>query len=127
MMRTIRRTAFAPLLVSLFSVGQLAHAQFHGLVIAWGYNEYGQCDAPAPNAEFVAVDGGYHHSLGLKTDGSIVAWGRNQYGQCDIATPNADFIAVAAGRYHNIGLKANGSIVGWGYNYRNCLASLGLD
>ena len=45
--------------------------------MAWGNNDYGQCDVPAPNADFVAVAGGDDHSLGLKSDGTIVAWGDN--------------------------------------------------
>ena len=53
-----------------------------GSVVAWGKDDYGQCDVPIPNANFVAVAAGGEHSLGLKADGSVVAWGRNQYGQC---------------------------------------------
>ena len=34
--------------------------------MAWGSNEYGQCDVPTPNADFVAVAGGSIHSLGIK-------------------------------------------------------------
>ena len=37
-----------------------------GSIVAWGYNDYGQCDVAAPNADFVAVAGGDCHSLGLK-------------------------------------------------------------
>jgi len=34
--------------------------------VAWGHNEYGQCDVPSPNSGFVAVAGGGLHSLGLR-------------------------------------------------------------
>ncbi|MCK4343204.1 MAG: hypothetical protein KAY37_15940, partial [Phycisphaerae bacterium] len=37
-----------------------------GSIVAWGCNDYGQCDVPAPNTDFVAVAGGWWHSLGLK-------------------------------------------------------------
>jgi len=37
-----------------------------GSIVAWGYNNYGQCDVPAPNTDFVAVAGGGYHSLGIK-------------------------------------------------------------
>ena len=37
-----------------------------GTIVAWGYNDSGQCDVPVPNADFVAVAGGRYHSLGLK-------------------------------------------------------------
>jgi hypothetical protein len=76
-----------------------------GTIVAWGYNDYGQCDVPAPNADFVAVAGGRYHSLGLKSDGTIVAWGRNDQDQCDVPAPNADFVAIAAGQIHSLGLK----------------------
>ena len=86
-------------------------------VIAWGYNDYGQCNVPSPNTAFVAVAAGYGHSLGLKSDGSIVAWGGNYFGQCDVPSPNTGFVAVAAGDRHSLGLKSDGTIVAWGWNY----------
>ncbi len=52
-----------------------------GTILAWGDNALGQCDVPAPNADFVAVAAGGGHSLGLKSDGTFVAWGNNDYGQ----------------------------------------------
>jgi hypothetical protein len=39
-----------------------------GAIVAWGLNDQGQCNVPAPNTGFVAVAGGYWHSLGLKRD-----------------------------------------------------------
>jgi len=77
-----------------------------GSIVAWGWNEFGQTNVPAPNAEFIAVAAGIGHSLGLKSDGTIVAWGYNFGGQTNVPAPNADFIAVAAGGFHGLGLKA---------------------
>ncbi|MEA3409819.1 MAG: hypothetical protein U9Q95_05675, partial [Candidatus Eisenbacteria bacterium] len=94
----------------------VASGQSSGSVVAWGYNNQGQCDVPAPNADFVAVAGRHMHSLGLTSDGTIVAWGFNSSGQCDVPAPNADFVAIDAGRYHSLGLKSDGMIVAWGYN-----------
>jgi hypothetical protein len=92
-----------------------------GTIVAWGGNYEGQCDAPLPNAGFVAVVAGYWHSLGLKADGSIVAWGYNMYGQCDVPPPNEGFVAMEGGGYHTLGLKADGSVVAWGSNsYGQC-------
>jgi alpha-tubulin suppressor-like RCC1 family protein len=87
-----------------------------GRIVAWGNNEYGQCDVPAPNADFVAVAAGFGHSLGLKADGRIVAWGANGRGQCDVPKPNADFKGIAAGGNHSLGLRTDGTIVAWGGN-----------
>jgi hypothetical protein len=53
----------------------VAAGEFHSLglksdgrIVAWGWNDYGQCDVPAPAAadSFVAVAGGYGHSLAVK-------------------------------------------------------------
>jgi hypothetical protein len=85
-----------------------------GTVVAWGRNDYGQCDVPAPNSGFVAVSGGDCHSLGLKSDGTVVAWGRNDYGQCEVPAPNSGFVAVAAGGYHSLGLRGLVTAVAFG-------------
>ena len=41
-------------------------AQWNGEIVAWGDNNYGQCNVPSPNSGFVAVAGGCYHSLGLR-------------------------------------------------------------
>ena len=93
----------------------------NGSIVAWGYNEHGQCDVPHPNTSFTAIATNNSHNLGLKDDGSIVAWGRNDYGQCDVPEPNTGFVAVAAGFLHSLGLKDDSSIVAWGRNnYGQC-------
>ncbi|VAX41242.1 hypothetical protein MNBD_PLANCTO03-497, partial [hydrothermal vent metagenome] len=48
-------------------------AQTTGSIEAWGWNQYGQLDVPAPNTGFVAVAGGYWHSLGLRAEESCPA------------------------------------------------------
>ena len=88
-----------------------------GSVVAWGNNENGQCEVPAPNTGFVGVAAGGYHSLGLKADGSVVAWGYNEEGECDVPEPNTGFVAVAAGEDHSLGLEADGSVVAWGANW----------
>lgn len=87
-----------------------------GTIIAWGANNFGQCDVPTPNADFVAVAAGYAHSLGLKSNGTVVAWGRNADGECDVPAPNGNFVAIAGGESHSLGLKTDGTIVAWGWN-----------
>ena len=84
-----------------------------GTIVVWGDNSYGQCNVPAPNADFVAIAAGLYHSLGLKSDGTIVAWG---------GTPMASAMSRAecglrcrrGGPYHSLGLKSDGAIVAWG-------------
>jgi len=88
-----------------------------GTIVAWGWNDDGQTDVPAPNTNFVAVSAGRVHSLGLKSDGTIAAWGNNGDGQTNVPSPNVDFVAVAAGYYHSLGLKSDGSVVAWGADW----------
>ena len=114
------KARFSVIAALLFCISHAAVAR-DGSIVAWGYNNYGQCDVPEPNSDFVAMAGCAYHSLGLKSDGSIMAWGGNEYGQCDVQEPNSDFVAVAAGTWHSLGLKAGGSIVAWGRNdYGQC-------
>ena len=87
-----------------------------GAVVAWGRNDFGQTNVPAPNSDFVAVAAGGFHSMGLKADGSIVAWGYNLSGQTNVPAPNSGFVAIAAGGEHSLGLKQDGSNVAWGNN-----------
>ena len=83
-----------------------------GTVVGWGWNEHGQCDAPA--GKFVAISAGWRHSLGLREDGTVVGWGTNGDGQCD--APAGKFVAVSAGGRHSLGLREDGTVVGWGWN-----------
>lgn len=75
-----------------------------GSIVAWGYNEYSQCDIPEPNTGFVAIAAGWYHDLGLKGNSSIAAWGDNSSGQCTVPSPNTGFVAVAGGELHSLGL-----------------------
>ncbi len=100
----------------LFVLSVTGAAAQDGSIAAWGRNADGQCDVPAPNTGFMAVAGGYWHSLGLRPDRTITAWGRNNYGQCNVPAPNAGFVAVAGGWEHSLGLKPDGSVVAWGRN-----------
>jgi len=47
-----------------------------GSIIAWGWNDYRQCDVPEPNRGFVTVDGGSHHSVGVKGTAGGIAEGK---------------------------------------------------
>ena len=48
-----------------------------GTIMAWGRNEWGQCDVPAPNGDFVGVAAGGDNSYGLRADGTTAAWGES--------------------------------------------------
>ena len=65
-------------------------------------------------ARVSAMDAGYCHHRGLKTDGTIACWGSNDYGQ---ASPPMDiFHSVSAGDIHTYGVPADGTGTCWGRN-----------
>lgn len=53
-----------------------------GVVVGWGYNDYGQA-APPSLAGVVQVAGGDRHSVAVHENGSVTCWGDRTYGQCD--------------------------------------------
>ena len=61
---------------------------------------------------FTAVVAGYHHSCGLRTDGTLACWGENGRGQAD--PPGGTFRAVGAGEGHSCGLRSDSTITCWG-------------
>jgi len=112
--RRATRVLFSAWIVATLTVAAIGRSDPpQGTVVAWGRNDLGQTNVPAPNTGFIAVAAGINHSLGLRTGGSIVAWG---YG-CQTHIPtynNANFIAIATGAYHSLALKAGGRIWAWG-------------
>lgn len=51
----------------------------NGQPYPWGRNDSGQCNVPPPNSDFVAVAGGFAHSVGIKSNGNLVTWGSTNY------------------------------------------------
>ncbi len=45
-----------------------------GSIAAWGENDIGRCNVPAPNSGFTAVDAGLMHNLGLKGTAAATTW-----------------------------------------------------
>jgi alpha-tubulin suppressor-like RCC1 family protein len=79
-------------------------------------------------SRYVAVAGGYYHTVVLKDDSTVWAWGYNNYGQLGDGTainrntpvqvPGLSGIkAIACGYYHTVALKDDGTVWAWGYNY----------
>ncbi len=73
---------------------------------------------------WVAVDAGQNHSLGLRSDGTLWAWGSNSEGQLGTsggASPTqvgtaADWVSIAAGDAHSLGVRSDGTLWAWGWN-----------
>ena len=105
-----------------------------GSVRAWGANDFGQCDGPAPNADCTArplvmgpctrVAAGYCFSLALEAGGTVRAWGDNysrnyggtSTGSCDVPADLGPCVDIAAGNGHSVALLADGSVRAWGLN-----------
>lgn len=78
-----------------------------GTVVAWGANNYGQCDVPEEiQGSVVAIAAGGYHSLALLADGRVVAWGDNGSGQCNVSVglkliesaPKVEFTNLSIGQ-----------------------------
>ena len=116
-----------------------------GNLYVWGANGQGQLgignttDQSTPQTvimptgvtSWVAVTGGYDHSLAIGNDGNLYAWGKNSDGELGIggtATPYTtpqkvnlpsgvtSWIAVAAGGGHSLAIGNDGSLYAWGLN-----------
>ena len=103
------------LMIVLFviSLGNCKSA-FAEQIVAWGWNDYGQCDAPEGGG-YVAIAAGSGHSLALHSDGTLAAWGDNSFTQCDIP-PDSNFVAITAGHRHSLAIRSDGSLAAWGDN-----------
>jgi alpha-tubulin suppressor-like RCC1 family protein len=83
-------------------------------IVIWGNANYGQATVPVGLKDFVAVDGGLYHTVGLRSNGLVAAWGDNAAGQTTLPAGLSNVIAVAAGGFHSLALKTDGTITAWG-------------
>jgi len=56
---------------------------------------------------------GFHHTVGLRADGTVLAAGDDSSGQCAVSAW-AEVIEVAAGARHTVGLRADGTVLAAG-------------
>lgn len=105
----------------------------------FGYNAYGQLgdntttvrsspvQVTGSNTNWVNVNGGLNHVIGIKTDGTLWTWGKNSSGQLGInSTINRSsptqvtypqlWEIANAGQTHTLGLAANNTLWAWGGN-----------
>jgi alpha-tubulin suppressor-like RCC1 family protein len=115
----------------------------NGSLWAWGFNYHGQLGLAVGDttnrqvptqvgaaSNWVAVEAGRLHSLGVRANGSLWAWGFNYHGQLGLAVGDttdrqvptqvgapSNWVVVAAGDFHSLGICADGALWAWGYNY----------
>jgi len=90
-----------------------------GSVIAWGRNNYRQCDVPANVTDIVAISAGGDYSLALKSDGTVIGWGGSSSSPMTIPKNLINVIAISVGENHALALIDNGTVIGWGNNQYN--------
>jgi alpha-tubulin suppressor-like RCC1 family protein len=85
-----------------------------GIVVAVGYNGYGQLNVSSWTS-IKAITSGAYNTVGLKEDGTVVAVGDNGYGQLNVSSWT-NIKAITSGAYHTVGLKEDGTVMAVGYN-----------
>ena len=75
------------------------------------------------------IDGGWGHSIVLKSDGSVVSWGIRYQDLTDpIEEVQSGVVSVAAGELFSLALKSDGTVVAWGNDFNDeCKVPEGLD
>ncbi len=123
------------------------HVYEAGTIRSWGWNEYGQLGDGTGTSKNVPtavigltnvldVEGGYHHSLALKSNGTVWAWGFNGSGELGNGTNTynntptpvqvtglTDATAITAGYVHSLALKSDGTVWAWGSNIHGQLGN----
>ena len=108
----------------------------NGSVVAWGYNNFGQCLGTNASGSPItstatgvpvqimgqvligisAIASGLQHAIALK-DGGVIAWGSNASGQCTVPnSAKSNVSRIAGGYYHTIAVKNDGTVIAWGDN-----------
>ena len=80
----------------------------------WVNNDYGQLNVDSWTG-ITQVAAGYHHTVGLKSDGTVVAVGNNGYGQLNVESWTG-VTQVAAGNTHTVGLRSDSTVLAVGRN-----------
>jgi alpha-tubulin suppressor-like RCC1 family protein len=97
--------------------GHSLAVETNGTVLAWGFNNYGQCqcDVPTNLAGATAVAGNDFISLALITNGTVVAWGYPgpNFGYTNVPRNLSNVVAIAAQKFNAMVLKSDGTVVTW--------------
>lgn len=102
-------------IVSISSgAGHVLGLKEDGTVVAFGDNEYGQCNVE-DWTNIVAIAAGGAFSVGLRCDGTVLASGLNNTGQCDLENWKDIVVISACGAITN-GIKSDGTVVSTFFN-----------
>ena len=116
-MKMTRAACFVPVALALGAPSVAsAQADQSGLVRAWGYNYYGQCNIPSDLGFCTQIAGGEIHTIAIQQSGIVRAWGNNDYGQCNIPSDLGVCTQIAGGGNHTIAIQNSGIVRAWGRN-----------
>jgi hypothetical protein len=79
----------------------------NGTVVAWGWNEAGQCNVPSDLSGVTQIAAGYGFSMALKSNGAPVVWGETADGVPTIPPTATEVTAIAAGARHALALRSD--------------------
>jgi len=108
----IEKDSGGALLWKDLSSGEVVSGAVFGGLWSWGYNEYGQLgDETTVNKSspiqignlttWKSVDGGYGHTIAIKTDGTFWSWGYNNKGQLGDGTTTYKSSPIQVGNLTN--------------------------
>ena len=87
-----------------------------GEVTVWGFNGFSEASVTTAATNVLAISGGGHHGLALRSDNVLLGWGSNSEGQIESPMNLSNVVAIAAGGAHSLALTADGSVFAWGNN-----------
>ncbi|HEY9062777.1 MAG TPA: S-layer homology domain-containing protein [Pseudobacteroides sp.] len=89
-----------------------------GTVIAWGRNDYGQCNVPSGLSGVKAIAAGSNHVTALKDDGTVTSWGSVTNNGLKRNFPDglSKVKAISAGYDFSVALIEDGTVVAWSDN-----------
>ncbi len=85
-------------------------------VSCWGWNNFGQGEAPDNLGPVSDLDSGGSHNCAIIEQGRLRCWGNNQSGQTHVP-PGENYQRVTAGGNHSCALDRDGRPVCWGYDF----------
>ena len=93
-----------------------------GTPVAWGYNDYGQCDPPPGLNDCVQIAVGLYHTAVLRSDGRVDGWGLSWTTWNTEGRPPADLglcRRIAAAGERTAAIRIDGTVVEWGRGAQN--------
>ena len=97
-----------------------------GSVVAFGYDQLGQCDIPSGLSKVTQIASGKYHTLFLMSDGTVRAMGSDANNQIDVPAGLNNVQQIAAGDNFSVALKNDGTIVRWGLDPGGLATPVGL-